>query len=123
MIAEIKDALEVGQRAALRDIRNNKSIGGEKDNNEAAQAAVEFKLEHLEVRTPEHTKLAKPTGHRLEEPDVDNRSGKLDVSHALAAHAAVRYFHTAAIANHALVLHAAVFAAGTFPVGLAPCST
>ncbi len=60
MIAEIKDALEVGQRAALRDIRNNKSIGGEKDNSEAAQAAVEFKLEHLEVRTPEHTKLIKP---------------------------------------------------------------
>src|SRR5262249_42270278 len=32
---------------------------------------------------------AQAAGHRLEEPDVDDRRGQLDVAHALAAHAAV----------------------------------
>jgi len=54
--------------------------------------------------------------HRLEEPDVDDGRGQLDVTHALAADAAVRDLHAAAIADHALVLHTAVLAAGAFPV-------
>src|SRR5205823_11652697 len=49
-------------------------------------------------------------------PDMDNRRGQLDMAHALAANAAVRHFHAAAIADHPLVFHAAVFAAGAFPV-------
>ena len=60
--------------------------------------------------------VAQPAGHRLEEPDVDDRRGQFDVPHALATNAAVRDFDAAAIADHALVLHAAVLAAGTFPV-------
>ena len=59
---------------------------------------------------------AEAAGHRLEEPDVDDRGGQLDVAHALAADAAVRDLDAAAVADHALVLHAAVLAAGALPV-------
>src|SRR5205807_6750864 len=55
-------------------------------------------------------------GHGLEEPDVDDRGGQLDVAHALAADARVRDLDAAAVADHALVLHAAVLAAGALPV-------
>src|SRR5262249_11979756 len=54
--------------------------------------------------------------HRLEEPDVDDGSGQLDVAHALAADPAVRDLDAAAVADHALVLHAAVLAAGALPI-------
>src|SRR5690606_15804072 len=59
---------------------------------------------------------AQPARHRLEEPDVDDRRGELDVAHALATNAAVRHLHAAAVADHPLVLHAAILAAGAFPV-------
>ena len=59
---------------------------------------------------------AQAAGHGLEEPDVHDRGGQLDVAHPLAADAAVRDLHAAAVADHALVLHAAVLAAGAFPV-------
>src|SRR6202008_3717948 len=59
---------------------------------------------------------AQAAGHGLEEPDVDDRGGQLDVAHALAADAAVRDLDAAAVADHALVLHAAVLAAGALPV-------
>src|SRR5205807_6593361 len=55
-------------------------------------------------------------GHGLEEPEVDDRGGQLDVAHALAADARVRDLDAAAVADHALVLHAAVLAAGALPV-------
>src|SRR5262249_7777046 len=58
--------------------------------------------------------------HRLEEPDMDDGRGQLDVAHALAAHPAVRDLDAAAVADHALVLHAAVLAAGAFPVLFRP---
>jgi hypothetical protein len=45
-----------------------------------------------------------------------NRSGKLDVAHALAAHAAQRDFHAALFADDALVLHPLVLAAQAFVV-------
>src|SRR5207247_3402798 len=66
---------------------------------------------------------AEAAGHGLEEPDVDDRSGQLDVAHALAADAAVRDLDAAAIADHPLVLHAAVLAAGALPVLLGPEDT
>ena len=59
---------------------------------------------------------AQAAGHRLEEPDVDDGRGQLDVAHAFAADAAVRDLDAAAVADHALVLHAAVLAAGALPV-------
>ena len=63
---------------------------------------------------------AEAARHGLEEPDVDDRRGQLDVAHALAADAAVRHLDAAAVADHPLVLHAAVLAAGAFPVLLRP---
>src|SRR5205814_6236593 len=54
--------------------------------------------------------------HRLEEPDVDDGRGQLDVAHAFAADAAVRDLDAATVADHALVFHAPVLAAGALPV-------
>src|SRR5205807_7699431 len=59
-------------------------------------------------------------GHGLEEPEVDDRGGQLDVAHALAADARVRDLDAAAVADHALVLHAAVLTAGALPVLFRP---
>src|SRR5262249_14161625 len=59
---------------------------------------------------------AQAAGHGLEEPDVDDGGGQLDVAHALAANAAVRDLDPASVEYHALVRHAAVLAAGAFPV-------
>ena len=60
--------------------------------------------------------VAQAAGHGLEEPDVHDRRGQLDVAHPLAADAAVRDLDAAAVADHPLVFHAAVLAAGAFPV-------
>ena len=59
MVNDLKDAIEISHRTSLRDVRNNKSIGGEKDNEESSKAAADFKFDHLDIRTPEHTKAAK----------------------------------------------------------------
>src|SRR5205085_2239069 len=56
----------------------------------------------------------------LEEPDVHDRRGQVDVAHALAADARMRDLHAAAIADDALVLGALVLAARTFPIALRP---
>src|SRR5262249_58600113 len=47
----------------------------------------------------------------LQEPDVRDRRGELDVTHALAPHAGERHLDAALLANDALVLHALVLAA------------
>ena len=59
-------------------------------------------------------------GHGLEEPDVHDRGGQLDVAHAFASDAAMGHLDAAAIADHALVFHAAVLAAGALPVLFRP---
>ena len=59
---------------------------------------------------------AQAGGHALVEPDVRDGHGQFDVAHALAAHAAPRDFHAAAVADDALVLDALVLAARAFPV-------
>ena len=48
---------------------------------------------------------------RLQEPDVRDRRGELDMAHALAPHARERHFDRALLADDALVLHALVLAA------------
>src|SRR5690606_12509623 len=48
---------------------------------------------------------------RLEEPDVRNRRGQVDVAHALATHLGQGDLGAALLADHAAVLHALVFAA------------
>src|SRR5207302_9692129 len=72
--------------------------------------------ELLEARRLHVEERAEAARHGLEEPDVHDGRGQLDVAHALAAHARVRDLDAAAVADHALVLHAAVLAAGALPV-------
>src|SRR3546814_7973893 len=47
----------------------------------------------------------------LEEPDVRDRAGQVDVAHALAAHLGQGDLGAALLAHHAAVLHALVLAA------------
>ena len=54
--------------------------------------------------------------HRLEEPNVRNGNGELNVPHAAAAFPRDRDLDAAAVADHAFVLDAFVFAAGAFVV-------
>ena len=70
----------------------------------------------LEVRGLHRQQVAQARRHRLEEPDVHDRRGQVDVAHALAAHAAVRDLDAAAVADDALVLRALVLAAGALVV-------
>ena len=80
---------------------------------------VVLKIDHLlQARRLHVEQGAEPARHRLEEPDVHDRRGQLDVAHALAADTRMRDLHATAIADHPLVLHAAVFAAGALPVFL-----
>src|SRR5438270_5234559 len=53
----------------------------------------------------------------LEEPDVRNGRGQLDVAHALAADFGLRDLDAALVADDAAMLHALVLAAEAFPVG------
>ncbi len=57
-----------------------------------------------------------PRRQRLQEPDVGNRRGQFDVTHAFAPDARQGDFDTALFADNALVLHALVLAAQTFVV-------
>ena len=61
---------------------------------------------------------AQAAGHRLEEPDVNDRRGQLDVAHALAADPGMGHLHAATVADHPFVLHPAVLTAGALPVFL-----
>ena len=53
---------------------------------------------------------------RLQEPDVRDRRGQLDMAHALAADLRNGNFDTALFADDALVLHALVLAAQAFVI-------
>jgi hypothetical protein len=78
---------------------------------------VILEVDHLlEARRLHVEQRAESARHRLEEPDVHDGRGQLDVAHPLAANAAVGDLHAAAVADHPLVFHAAVLAAGALPV-------
>ena len=78
---------------------------------------VVLEVDHLFQRRGLHVEQrAQAARHRLEEPDVHDGRGELDVAHPLAADPAVRDLDAATVADHALVLHPAVLAAGAFPV-------
>ncbi len=80
---------------------------------------VILEVDHLlQARGLHVEQVAQAARHRLEEPDMHHRGGKLDMAHPLAAHAAVSDLHAAAVADHPLVFHPAILAAGTFPVFL-----
>src|SRR5690606_16001494 len=69
---------------------------------------VEHALELLQLHVEQQADAAR---QRLQEPDVRDRRGQLDVAHALAAHLGHGHFDAALFANDALVLHALVLAA------------
>src|SRR5206468_8374864 len=60
--------------------------------------------------------VADAAGDALEEPDVADRRGQIDVAHALAADLRARDLDAAALADDALVAHALVLAAVALPV-------
>ena len=60
--------------------------------------------------------VTKSTWHGLEEPNVGDRGGQFDVSHAFASDSRVGDFDPAAIADHPFVLHPTVLSASAFPV-------
>ncbi len=70
---------------------------------------LEFLRRHVE-------QVADAAGHALEEPDVADRRGQVDVAHALAADLRARDLHAAALAHDALVADALVLAAVALPV-------
>src|SRR6185437_14185081 len=70
----------------------------------------------LELLGSDVEQVADPAGHALEEPDVGDRSGEVDVTHALTAHLRARDLHAAALAHDALVPDALVLAAVALPV-------
>ena len=70
----------------------------------------------LEITQRDVEQIAHRAGQRLEEPDVRDGNGELDVTHALAAHLAQGHFDAATIADHTAIADALVLAAMTFPV-------
>ncbi len=74
----------------------------------------------LEVAQGQVEEVADPAREALEEPDVRDRSGQLDVPHPLAANLGLRHLDAALVADDAPVLHPLVLAAEAFPVGDRP---
>src|SRR6185436_1112275 len=70
----------------------------------------------LEVTERDVEQVAHRAGQGLEEPDVGDGNGELDVPHALAAHLRQGHFDAATVANHAAIADALVLAAMTLPV-------
>ena len=70
----------------------------------------------LELARSDVEQVADPARDTLEEPDVRDRRGQVDVAHALAAHLLPRDLYTTALADDALVANALVLAAVALPV-------
>ena len=78
---------------------------------------VVFKVKNTLKITQSHIQHQTNTGWKgLQEPDVRNRSSKLDVAHTLTAYLLECYFNTAFLADNAAILHALIFAAQTFVI-------
>lgn len=73
---------------------------------------VGFEVQHALDVTQGHVQhQADARGQRLEEPDVCDRRGQVDMTHALTTHLGQGDFGAALFADHAAVLHALVLAA------------
>src|SRR5206468_4810646 len=70
----------------------------------------------LELTRRDVEEVADPARNALEEPDVRDRSGEVDVTHALTAHLLAGHLDAAALADDALVTDALVLAAVALPV-------
>src|SRR5213076_853292 len=74
-------------------------------------------VEHLlELPRSDVEQVADAARDTLEEPDVRDRRGQVDVAHALAADLLAGHFDAAALADDALVADALVLAAVALPV-------
>ena len=71
----------------------------------------------LEVAQGDVEQVSDARRQALEEPDVRDGRGQLDVAHALAADFGLRDFDAALVADDAAMLHPLVLAAEAFPVG------
>src|SRR5204863_10202875 len=79
------------------------------DRGREVEDLLEFLGRHVE-------QVADAAGHALEEPDVADRGGEVDVAHTLAANLRAGHLHPAALADDALVTDALVLAAVALPV-------
>ena len=70
----------------------------------------------LEIAQRDVEEVAHRAGQGLEEPDVRDGNGELDVTHALAAHLAEGHFDAATVADHAAIADSLVLTAMAFPV-------
>src|SRR5207245_314418 len=70
----------------------------------------------LELARGDVEQVADAARHALEEPDVRDRRGQVDVAHPLAANLLPRHLDAAALADDALVADALVLAAVALPV-------
>src|SRR5439155_15936565 len=70
----------------------------------------------LELARSDVEQVADAAGHALEEPDVRDGRGEVDVAHALTAHLLPGHLDAAALADDALVADALVLAAVALPV-------
>src|ERR1041384_4034563 len=78
-------------------------------------------VEHLlELARRDVEEVADAARHALEEPDVRDRCGEVDVTHPLAPHLLPRHFDAAALADDALVADALVLPAVALPVARRP---
>ncbi|MPL98794.1 hypothetical protein SDC9_45003 [bioreactor metagenome] len=78
---------------------------------------VVFEVEDALEITQRHVQhQADARGQRLEEPDMGDGRGQLDVAHALAADLLQRHFDAAFLADDAAILHPLVLAAQAFVV-------
>ena len=81
------------------------------DNHEA------FKIQNpLQILQRHVQQQANAAGQRLEEPDMGDRRGQLDMTHTVAPHLRLGNFNAAFLAGDALVLHALVLAAQAFVI-------
>src|SRR5207249_9296612 len=74
----------------------------------------------LELAGCDVEQVADAARHALEEPDVRDGRGEVDVAHALAAHLLPRHLDAAALADDSLVADALVLAAVALPVARRP---
>ena len=78
---------------------------------------IVLEIEHLLELTKRHVEQrADAARQALQEPDMGDRRGELDMAHALAPHLGLDHFDAALVADDAAVFHALVLAAETFPV-------
>src|SRR4051794_4749125 len=116
-------ALDVGVAAGLEVVLLRADLG--LDGRQVAVAALVVDRgdqvgsevdDLLEVLGRQVEQVAQARGDALEEPDVGDRSGQLDVAHPLTTHLGASHLDAAALADDALEADALVLAAVALPV-------